>query len=74
MHSSKYAYGELTPKACIKINAILVKKFRNMSQKGKSKILKKFKIEFWKNGLSQANEIFFAGTCWDQVHACKILW
>ena len=32
------------------------------------------KLNFEKIGLSQANEIFHAGTYWGQVQACKILW
>ena len=59
---------------CIKIHSILVEKIRNVFQKWKCKILKKLKVEFWENGLSQANEIFHAGTYWGQVQACKILW
>ena len=72
LHPSEYAYEEWILIVCIKIHSILVGKTRNVFQKWKCKILKKFKVEFRENGSSQANEIFHAGTCWGQVHQCKI--
>ena len=74
LHSSKYTNRESIPKACIKIHAILVEKIWKLSLEGKSKILKKFKIEFWQNGLSQANEIFlvvsYQGQVWQRKISC----
>ena len=64
LHSSEYAYKEKIFIVCIKVHTILVKKIWNVFQKWKCKILKKFKVEFWENGLSQANKIFHAGTYW----------
>ena len=78
-----------TIKFCTQVNMLMKNKFWKCASKytlswskklemclknEDAKFWKNSKLNFEKNGLSQANEIFHAGTCWGQVHWCQILW